>query len=596
MSQNFHCDLKAETHNGEIHYCTQCRLAMCTSCMITHLCQIIHHEPTAIKVAIEACNCYKKEAALLVQSHESAKLTNEAKKKLNADKKEQLQIISKAIEDLRNLYNTFDTFYDKLIVESVTDPSDSNNEMNELVSNWDKYTNGNELLKEYHELKEKSDETPQGDKVLSAKDVESKINSTLEELGLKENLNSFLNNINSIIMKMNKGPEEFKGTPSTAYSNNSKEKSGNVSIIQQSSIPQRPPEPPKQLFFTDKVNEKVTTSRLYPQESQNSTFSSRSKEPTTVINDVYPERSSSQVFEYPYTASKIMGIKLGDAKGEAELIIYNPEKKTISSVYFTPDLFEGCYSPHFPFKNCKTQNIGNNTLIISGGFIESTISHKVFRIVSDSNNSTKIFSMPPMKYNRQGHNMIYLPKMKCLVACGGQINKSSEYIYLDLEDSFEWSELGNMNKIRANATTFCINDKYIYCVGGYNHCDEKYQKGYEMLDMDNRKSGWKDFSIGDEFAISTMGVIHIDTNKILLVGGFDGGKKYLNEGTMITIGEDGEIQENLVKKQAVSKRGLIFYSSQQFFKVGEEIINLDFRNNPVLFDSETQTLIIGNNK
>ena len=207
--------------------------------------------------------------------------------------------------------------------------------------------------------------------------------------------------------------------------------------------------------------------------------------------------------------------------------------------------------------------------------------------------------MSPMNESRQNHNIMYLPKRNSVLVCGGQNTKSCEEYNLnqvnleiesDLYNNGQWNPLPTLNQPRANASMFCVNENYVYCVGGYDNKESKYIDGYEVLNMNEPSVGWKDVSFLKDLAISTFGVVNIDNNKVFLIGGFKGGKIYLNSGYELTLNNEGSEIIHVDKKENVSQKGVIFYSSQQFFKVGGIYLNFDFKHMPFVFDTETKTM------
>ena len=102
--------------------------------------------------------------------------------------------------------------------------------------------------------------------------------------------------------------------------------------------------------------------------------------------------------------------------------------------------------------------------------------------------------MSPMKESRQNHNIIYLPKRNSVLVCGGQNTKSCEeynlnQVHFEIEsDSYnngQWISLPTLNQPRANASMFCVNDNYVYCVfmNSVNACNwiDKCQNAYLLF-------------------------------------------------------------------------------------------------------------------
>ena len=94
-------------------------------------------------------------------------------------------------------------------------------------------------------------------------------------------------------------------------------------------------------------------------------------------------------------------------------------------------------------------------------------------------------------------------------------------------------------------------------------------------------------------AISTMGVLSLDDNVVLLLGGYKGGKTYLDEGMIVTVDRESNTISKVERKAEMIKRGIIFYSSQQFIKSNGYLVNFDFKGNVVTFHRDIFKFSLG---
>ena len=293
-------------------------------------------------------------------------------------------------------------------------------------------------------------------------------------------------------------------------------------------------------------------------------------------------------FEYPYNSDLLISIRNIDEKHPNAVIIYDPQDKQFHQLKITAQNFIDGFTPFFPYKFNKFTNIGNNTVIITGGIIDSNITNRVYKLrVNKDNNgnyTAVVNQLKSLKNSRQHHNILYLPKNNRVMVTCGQSLKSSEWLDLSRPES-EWGMLPYTNKVRANATMFLINNSYIYIVGGFSQDEEKYTEGYERLNLNQLSEGWVQFELSN-LAISTMGVITLEDNVVLLLGGFKGGKKYLNEGMVLTVDKEQYSISKVENKPEMIKKGVIFYCAQQFVKSNGCIANIDFRGNLLVFQRD----------
>lgn len=620
-------------HPGPIFYCSLCNVSICTSCLISHLCLKPHNDPKVVQtaeVAInEAKNKFKQLETSLNQNYEDLSKTNNNellgllinKKKENNDNFRSLYSQLQKVQNAIN-YN-FDKQIEELNEKKVQNSSAklSNTIMNDFtnlsrdVSSINKKLNkdeiiGSDVVKEISILENKIstflskiDAEKKSDKgsnyytkklasiknIISNLDIKNffnEIKNFVELNQLKINFQNGMANYFGEDVEMrdqtNTQPQNKQPVNNLGYHNQPNNTTSNYSKNpSKNSIPAGPR---NSIQDNSQMPIYQQPSRKIPDAPVNS-YGTQSKEESDNSS------KNKQKYIYPYVSEYLIYVKIPDGKSQNDVIVFNPVTHSCTSIPLSKDQFVNCYSPHFPFRNCKFTNIGNNSLILTGGFVETTMTNKVFRLSVDHELKVEITLLKPLRISRQGHNILYLPKKNFIVVCGGQSLNSSEYIDLSKPES-EWISMPNMKKIRANATMFVVNDTYVYCVGGYNHSEEKYQSGYEMINCNKMSDGWKEVMV-EELAISTMGVIMMDYNKVLLLGGFKGGKRYLNEGLLLTINDKTKEIEHIDKKEGIMKRGAIFYCSQQFFNCEDSIVNIDFKTTLLTFNKDLLAVTIG---
>ena len=90
------------------------------------------------------------------------------------------------------------------------------------------------------------------------------------------------------------------------------------------------------------------------------------------------------------------------------------------------------------------------------------------------------------KNNHSKGNLIsYHNSIICL---SGQYNKKCE-IYSILKN--EWNEMKEMNIERSEFGSCIINDKYLFCIFGFNYPKNEYLNSIEYLDLLEEGSTWK---------------------------------------------------------------------------------------------------------
>lgn len=311
------------------------------------------------------------------------------------------------------------------------------------------------------------------------------------------------------------------------------------------------------------------------------------KEKLNRINPITMSSSPTNT-EFTYKGNCLFSIRKKEITNQVEVFSYINKKVIITELSIVN--YQQCYSPQFPFKNSKFINLGN-TLLITGGLVDATITNKTYLIQYDNQGQIVINSFMPMLFNREGHNILFIQSTNSIVICSGQLTVTAERMDLNAIDQGS-KELPSMNNMRANATLLLLNDNDVYCIGGFNNSNNSYVNGYECLSLTNTSKGWRNVVVNDNLGISTMGFIQFNKSKALLIGGFAGGKKYLQDGFVFSADElKDEAEDNNVKtekKSQVLNKGIIFYSSPQFFLINDEIVNFDFKQSLIIYNPLTE--------
>lgn len=276
---------------------------------------------------------------------------------------------------------------------------------------------------------------------------------------------------------------------------------------------------------------------------------------------------------------------------DSTVLVYNNKK--IQALKFIPNE-EMKIIP----RQCKMVHL-ENSIFISGG-IEIIEGQKKYNVLNscytiilehekDKINHS-IISYAPMIQKRERHNMIYLGKMNKILVCSGFGLKSCEIT--DLE-SYEWTKFPDLNSIRSNATICCINDCFIYIVGGFKvECNQgKYLNSIELICIKSPETiskGWKllnlDGLIEANLSLSSMGVINDSCTSILIFGGF-GGKEYGNKIYKLEINENSGEPTEIAEAKKTLPIGAFFFNNN-FVRYQKYVYSFDSKNNLIMYDFE----------
>ncbi len=112
-----------------------------------------------------------------------------------------------------------------------------------------------------------------------------------------------------------------------------------------------------------------------------------------------------------------------------------------------------------------------------------------------------------------------------IICLSDQYNKKCE-IYSILKN--EWNDMPEMNIERNEFGCCIIQNKYLFCIFGFNYPKNEYLNTIECLDLFDENPIWKYLIYNNDNLISLyikglLCINHIDEKiKIILVGGFNG--------------------------------------------------------------------------
>jgi len=286
----------------------------------------------------------------------------------------------------------------------------------------------------------------------------------------------------------------------------------------------------------------------------------------------------------------------------AIISLKNTPDTDIKLIKITQDIFTDHYGfSIFPLDHSRYVNL-HDSILVTGG-MEKGISYQNCYLITVTNIDNKfsllISSYPPMIEKRERHNLIYLEHIKSVLVCSGFYSKTCEINSLN---SSGWNYISEMKDYRANATMFCVNDRYVYCVGGFKVTDRdkpqggSYLNSLEYIDSHDFNKGWTNVDLGSinsSFRLCAMGVINISKNKILLVGGYDGAK-YLTDINECLFENEGIISGiNLNRRSSELGKGVIFTSNQVFSKTSYNMmLNFDSNCKLIRYENNSQEFSI----
>ena len=549
-------------HRPSYFYCSLCNLTICTTCLIKHLCLIPHTNPNSLIPIEEAIKSNKEKVKTLEKA-----ITKTYKELSIFDLNELLSFISNKKKEINSNFTKMFSLIKQMQSNANNTIEQFANEAQTICVGDSNNIPSSDIIEEYTKLRDE------------VKRFQSSIESE------SENVNNFIRKVNELESTINsfiqKIEEEMKKNTVAATmierSIDIKKKILNLELG---------------VFFSEIDNyfNRNKFNILQFDQIKEEKPKCPNKEIPKVNDNIFIKKESD--FEYPYKSDLVITLRVSRDKINNEVIIYDTKEKQFHQVILTSENFKDKFAISFPY---KFTNIGNNSIIITGGIIDANITNTVYklRVIKESNTKydIELTQLQSLHNSRQNHNMIFIPKYNSLLVCCGQSLNSTESLDLSLPEK-EWMMLPYTNNPRANATMFLINNTYVYLVGGFSHTDESYIEGYERLNLGKLSEGWVQFDVAN-LAISTMGVLSLDDNVVLLLGGYKGGKTYLDEGMIVTVDRESNTISKVERKAEMIKRGIIFYSSQQFIKSNGYLVNFDFKGNVVTFHRDIFKFSLG---
>jgi hypothetical protein len=282
-------------------------------------------------------------------------------------------------------------------------------------------------------------------------------------------------------------------------------------------------------------------------------------------------------------------------KTESYLILsdlkINPEN--LIKIKIEDSFFLDCKPCSLPPDYSKSVNIGDS-LIITGGSennrgVDSCYLLKVTPTSVLSNSKVIIQKYPKLNTKRERHNILYMKDRMTILVCGGFYTKSTE---VSIENTI-WKTQAPMKHERGNATMLYLNQKFVYCIGGYEMLKESktgaYLSSCEYLDMDSPDSSWTLINLENlvsNFKLCAMGAINLGKSEFLLVGGYDG-SRYLNECHEVVF--DKEKPQKISHREKITlPKGTIFNVSE-FFRLDDKFYNFDLQGKLLIFENEKKS-------
>lgn len=294
-------------------------------------------------------------------------------------------------------------------------------------------------------------------------------------------------------------------------------------------------------------------------------------------------------------ANYIVSFKYNAKNKEENVTVYDVDREEKKTINLKSECFIECKKAEFPKYNIKSVDIGNNTLIVTGGTKNNEESNKVFKIVIDSEGeSVKIYPLANMNIKRLSPNLLFLPKRNEIIAISGN-TKQCELLSLSEEKS-TWKVLdAELSEVRNNAATFVINSERIFCVGGFSNSLNDFVDSYEILDLSSVKKGWLTGTATSEFMKgSHSGLIsynHHKTDFVLLLGG----KPKENSRSCLILKIPNYINDimDVEKKSNILSSNTFFCCNCLKKKNDKEWIGFDNSGNLIMYNtSKIQTTIV----
>jgi len=238
------------------------------------------------------------------------------------------------------------------------------------------------------------------------------------------------------------------------------------------------------------------------------------------------------------------------SNSKTNFIISLKENSNLLFVYNAHSKTKNTYEVNFPLESREKKFSWNCRLFqkdcdifITGGHNDNNIASKrclylnsnIFDYLKNNDYSQKnlnITELKQMNFSRWAHSII-LVEDRFLFCVSGYNNKKCEY--LDIQNN-KWKNTSDLNIWRMDPNLFIFNNSFIYVFGGFND-NNKFQKPFvkkiEKLKIFNKgvdipcfSNKWEFVNVFDDKGesylnclIPCMGIISLCDNKLLLVGG-----------------------------------------------------------------------------
>ena len=191
-----------------------------------------------------------------------------------------------------------------------------------------------------------------------------------------------------------------------------------------------------------------------------------------------------------------------------------------------------------------------------------------------------------------------IPYHNSIICLSGEYNKKCE-IYSTLKN--EWNEMSEMKIERSEFGSCIIQDKYLFCIFGFNYPKNEYLNTIEYLDLLTENSNWEYLNYKNEKLLSLYikGLLTVNYNdvKIILIGGYNGElDKPVEYFSQIILGEDFQndsyVEDVNRKLKDIQKNKLYIFNSGITEKKDEKnrLYNIAYDNEDRIHVFEIQTM------